>query len=194
MESLILSHSENWRLIAYAIIFFSLFIEGEAVIFIAFYLVHQGYIDFFDTTFFVLSGVFLNDVFWYYLGSFVNNDRLPFLKRFSRFISVIDANINKNPILTLTLSKFTYGFYRLTLMRARHAGISLRNFLKINFPISLAWIILVMGLSYALSESVLHLKKYIKFTEIGLMLAVLIFILASIATSKFSKKTLGKTP
>ncbi len=192
MESLILSHSESWRFIAYAVIFFSLFIEGEAVIFIAFYLVHQGYIDFFDTTFFVLSGVFLNDIFWYYLGSFVNNDNLPFLRRLSRFISVIDANIDKNPIFTLTLSKFTYGFYRLTLMRARHVGIPLRKFIKINFPISLTWIILVMGLSYALSESVLHFKKYIKFTEIGLMMAIFIFILTSVIVSRFSGKTLGK--
>lgn len=194
MESLILSHSESWRLMAYALIFLGLFIEGEMIIFVSFYLVHQGYLDFFDTSFFILSGVFLNDLFWYYTGTFVNGDRLPFLRHVSRFISVIDSNIAKNRILTLAVSKFTYGFYRLTLMRARHAGISAKEFIKINFPISLAWILLVMGLSYALSESILHLKKYVKFAEIGLMLAVFIFILTSIALSRLSEKTLRKAP
>lgn len=190
MESLILNHPESWRFAAYAIIFAALFIEGEAVIFIAFYLVHQGYLDFFDTTFFVLSGVFLNDVFWYYLGSFAIGEKLPFLRHISRFISVIDANLKRNPILTLVVSKFAYGFYRLTLMRTRYSGISLKNFIKINFSISLIWIILIMGLSYALSESILYFKEYIKFAETGLALAIFIFILASVAISRFSEKTL----
>lgn len=192
MESLILSHSESWKLAAYALIFLGLFIEGEMIIFISFYLVHQGYLDFFDTSFFVLSGVFVNDLFWYYMGTFVNSNRLPFLRHVSRFISVIDSNIAKNRILTFAVSKFTYGFYRLTLMRARHAGISAKEFIKINFPISLSWILLVIGISYALSESVLHLKKYVKFAEIGLGLAFLAFILASVVISKLSEKALEK--
>lgn len=192
METLILSHSESWRLAAYALIFLGLFIEGEMIIFVSFYLVHQGYLDFFDTSLFVLSGVFLNDLFWYYTGAFVNVNRLPFLRHVSRFISAIDSNIAKNRVLTLAVSKFTYGFYRLTLMRARHAGISVKEFIKINFPISLAWILLVMGLSYTLSESVLHLKKYIKFAEIGLGLAFLAFILASVIISKLSERVLEK--
>lgn len=194
MESLILNHPESWRFAAYAIIFAALFIEGEAVIFVAFYLVHQGYLDFFDTAFFVLSGVFLNDIFWYYLGSFANGEKLPFLRHLSRFMAIIDTNLKKNPVLTIIVSKFAYGFYRLTLMRVRYAGISLKNFIKINIPVSLTWIIAIMGLSYALSESILYLKKYIKFAETGLAVAILVFILASIAISRFSEKALGKTP
>ncbi len=192
MESLVLNHPENLRFVVYALIFIGLFIEGEAIIFVSFYLVHQNYLDFFDTLFIIALGVFLNDLFWYSLGSLAEKNKLPFPKRLSGFVSVIDGKIKKNPFLTLAVSKFAYGFCRLTMVRMRVLKIPLRDFIKINMPVSFAWITLIVGISYAFSSSILHLKKYIKFAEVGLALAILAFLLIGIIISRISEKTLEK--
>ena len=49
MESLLLQYIESWRVLWVSRIFFGMFFEGEGLLFAAFYLARQGYLDIGDT-------------------------------------------------------------------------------------------------------------------------------------------------
>ena len=57
-------------------------------------------------------------------------------------------------------------FYRITILRARPAGIPLHSFLKMDIPALFIWTATIAVLGYA-AESLVFFKEYIKFAEVG---------------------------
>lgn len=187
MESLILQDIAAWRFLAYTIIFIGMLFEGEVFLFTAFFLASGGYIDPMDTLFFVVAGTLSGDVLWYLVGPYA--EKIGFIKKIlSRVAGKIDDQLKKRPVFTILISKFIYGFHRPTLLRAKLAGISLRQFINIAFPASIAWIAAIAALAVLFSASIGLFKTYLKFAEIGLLIGIGIFILADYLISQFYRK------
>ncbi|MBI5004854.1 MAG: hypothetical protein HZC04_01550 [Candidatus Lloydbacteria bacterium] len=187
METLLL-HEPSWRFLTYFLVFIGMLFEGEIVLFTAFFLASSGVIDFYDTLFFVVSGVIIGDILWYFAGAYL--ERRGWIPACLRPASkTIDTHLSARPFATLLFSKFTYGLHRPTLLRAKEAGIDLYTFIKMEVAASLLWIIVVGICAVLFSAAIGLFKKYLRFAEIGLLISVSVFILLSrLANSYYKKK------
>lgn len=189
MESLFLSHIATLPFfVIYSVIFLGMVFEGETILFGAFFLAYEGYIDPYDTVFFVLMGTLIGNLLWYELGGRIHT--LPFMKKANRHLGALDNRLAHFPVSTLVLTKFTYGLHHITLLRAKPAGVKLRKFLKIDVTASLIWISAVAVVAIVFSASLDLLKTYVKFAEVGLLIAIAIFVIAMHFTSSSLKKEL----
>lgn len=188
MESFLLHGLESWRLFTYSVIFIGMLFEGEVVLFTAFFLASSGLIDFYDTSFFVVSGAIAGDILWYFAGSYLEKRELipACLRPASK---TIDAHLSSRPFATLLFSKFAYGLHRPTLLRAKEAGIDFYTFMKIEIVASLVWISVIGVCAVLFSEAIGLFKKYLRFAEIGLLISIGIFILLSHIVNNYYKST-----
>ena len=191
MESFILNNLNLYRPEIYLLLFIGLLLEGEAVLFAAFYLVHQSKLDIGDTVSVAIFGVLIGDTLWYFFGTLIS--KLPIIKKIiEKLPKDFDAFIRKRPNTSIIGSKFIYGFHRPTLIRLRDLKITYRNFLKADIPGALLWVLIVSVLSYFFSNSTPLLKEYLKYWEIGLAVSLIIFFLMTKLISKIIIKKVVK--
>ncbi len=176
--------------IAYLIVFFGMFFEGDALLFITGFLTHQGYFEFLPILATVLSGVFIGDNLWYRLGFWIKNSDNALKKWVERITQPFDAHIINNPLRTIFLSKFTYGFNHAILIRAGSLGIKWKKLEESDLLASFCWVLAVGGLGYASSASFSLFKHYIRFGEIALATGFGIFLLIEYIVTKKTKKKL----
>jgi membrane protein DedA with SNARE-associated domain len=191
MDNLILNNLDLWRPVIYSVLFVGLLLEGEAVLFTAVYLIHQGKLDPGDTIGIAICGVLIGDSLWYFSGTAISG--LPVIRKIiAKVPKDFDAFIGKRPKISIIVSKFIYGFHRPTLIRLKAVGVVYTNFLKADIPGALLWIAIVSALGYFFSSSTALLKEYFKYWEIGLAVSLIIFILISKLVSKFILKKVTK--
>ncbi|MFH0792280.1 MAG: VTT domain-containing protein, partial [bacterium] len=164
-------------------------LEGEIVFLVAIYYAYQGKIALLNTICVAMAGMFIGDILWYSFGSYL--DRIPFMKKYvDKIIAVLDMQIRKRPVVSIVFSKFTYGFHRLTLLRAKVVGVPLRTFMKIDAIGVIIWTFVIGNLVYILSASLPILKKSFRFAELGLALIAIIYFIIVYLISRYSKKVL----
>ncbi len=189
MEALILYGLSEWRILAYILIFIGMLLEGEIVFLVAIYYAYQGKLAFLNTICVAMAGMFIGDILWYSFGLYL--DHIPFVKKYiDKVIAILDMQIRKRPVVSIVFSKFTYGFHRLTLLRAKVVGVPLGEFMKIDAIGVIAWIFVIGNLVYILSASLPVLKKYFRFAELGLALVAIIYLVIVYLLSRYSKKVL----
>ncbi len=189
MEALILYGLSEWRILAYILIFIGMLLEGEIVFLVAIYYAYQGKIPLLNTICVATSGMFVGDILWYGFGSYL--DRIPFMKKYvDKVIVMLDRQIRKRPVVSIISSKFTYGFHRLTLLRARVVGVPLKKFMKIDAIGVISWIFVIGNLVYLLSASLPILKRYFRFAEFGMALIAIVYFIIVYMISRYSKKVL----
>lgn len=88
-------------------------------------------------------------------------------------------------MLAIIMSKFMYGFHRPTLFRLHAFGLRYRDFLRADVLAAFLWILVIGSLGYFFSSSFLLLKGYIRFSEIGLVAALLFIFFLFKFMSKF---------
>jgi len=191
MDSFVLHNLDLWRPWIYSVLFLGLLLEGEAILFTAFYLVHQGKLDLGDTIGIAICGVLIGDSLWYFGGSAISG--LPIIKKIvARLPKDFDAFIGKRPKISIIVSKFIYGFHRPTLIRLKEAGVVYSNFLRADIPGALLWLSIVSALGYFFSSSTALLKEYFKYWEIGLTVSLIIFFFLTKLISKLILKKVRK--
>lgn len=95
METIFLHYLETWRILAYALIFLGMVLEGEIILFSAFFLVHQGSLDFFDVLAMAYIGIIVGDILWYRFGKFFLKT-FPYLEKYvSKLTSYLDGELKK---------------------------------------------------------------------------------------------------
>ncbi len=189
MEALILYGLSEWRILAYMLIFIGMLLEGEIVFLIAIYYAYQGKIALLNTICVAMAGMFIGDILWYSFGSYF--DRISFIKKYIyRIAAILDTQISRRPVVSIVSSKFTYGFHRLTLLRAKVVGVPLRKFMKIDAIGVIIWTFVIGNLVYILSASLPILKKYFRFAELGLALIAVIYLVIVYLIFRYSKKVL----
>jgi membrane protein DedA with SNARE-associated domain len=179
-----LNSLELWRPVIYSVLFVGLLLEGEAILFAAAYLVHQGKLDPGDTIGIAICGVLIGDSLWYFSGTAISG--LPVIRKIiAKLPADFDAFIGKRPKTSIIATKFIYGFHRPTLIRLKALGVVYSNFLKADVPGALLWVSVVGALGYFFSSSTAILKEYFKYWEIGLAVSLIIFYVISKLISKF---------
>lgn len=191
MHTLILHNIETlWRPLIYLIVFTGILLEGDIILFSAFYLVHQRQLDMGDTIILVIIAAILADILWYSAGSIAQ--RKPWFRRLtSRVTKHLDDSIRLHPILSIIVTKFSYGMHRPVLLCLHSSGIGLKQFLKADIPGALLWVSVIGTLGYLFAASISILKRDLKYVEIGLLIAVILFIIIEKTISKRLRKKIG---
>jgi len=188
METLFIQHLYFLDWAIYPIIFIGMLLEGEAVLFAAFYLAHQGHLKPEIIILVALSGIFIGDILWYKLGARLEKSSAIARKIAAKVSKRLDKHLIKQPLTTIFISKFTYGIYHAVLLRAGALKIRFKTFLQAAISSSIIWFSLIGGLAYFSSVSMNLLKRYFKYGEIGLVVGIIIFFVITHFVSKISKK------
>lgn len=188
METLFIQYLYFLGWVVYLIIFIGMILEGEAVLFTAFYLAHQGHLRPEIVILVAMSGIFIGDILWYRLGGHLEKSSVIARKIAAKVSKRLDKHLIKQPLTTIFISKFTYGIYHGVLLRAGALKIRFKTFLRAVASSSLIWLALIGGLAYFSSVSMILLKRYFKYGEIGLVIGIIIFFIITHFISGFSKK------
>lgn len=188
----LLQFISSYPSLMYSLLFVGLLLEGEAVLFVAAFLAHQGYLNPGPTAFIAYLGTFLGDYLWYALGKKISkkDNRLAFwVQKVTKPLSSI---IPKHPEKALFLTKFMYGLHRATLIKIGMEKLASRRFIKADIPAVALWVTLVGFFAFLFSSSLKLVRHYLKYTEIILLLGILIFFLIGHISAKLLSKEILK--
>jgi membrane protein DedA with SNARE-associated domain len=189
---MILHYLTDHQTLGYLIIFIGTMVEGDILLFTAGFLTHQGYFDIGTVIFLVFSGVIIGDNLWYVLGELMRERE--YFKKFRHFIGNITDPFNEQlknrTARTIFISKFAYGLYRPILLKAGTLRLPFRQFIEADLMATFVWMFLIGGLGYLGSASFLLIRRYLRYTELTLLLGIAVFILISHIVTKISKKEL----
>jgi len=188
MESIFLHYITLLGGWSYVLIFIGMFIEGDAILFASFYLADLRYLN--PWTLFVVSvlGVIFGDMIWYQIGKHLEQKSAFFRKIAAKITKTLDKRLAKKPISTLCITKFTYGFHHAVLLRAGATKINFKKYFLIMSGAGLIWTTVIGGLALFSSLSIDLLKKYFKYGEIGLLIAIIVFFVIMHFISKIGNK------
>ncbi|MDE2001409.1 MAG: VTT domain-containing protein [Patescibacteria group bacterium] len=178
MQPLFLASLLAWKPAAYLILFIGMMVEGETVFFIAAFLTHQGYFSAVPIFITALWGMIIGDTLWYSLGYKIKRAKsLAFVGAWAeRIARPFDEHLRERPFHTIFISKFTYGFNRAIITRAGMLNLKWRNIEESDILATLVWLFIIGGLGYFSSASLAYFKNYIRYGEVGLLIAVILFI------------------
>lgn len=189
METILFHYVTTWRIVGYSIVFLGLLVEGDAILFAAAFLTHQGFFDLGDMILVVFSGVLVGDSLWYWLGRKLTVSSNFFLRRLNHIAARFDEHLRNRPLRTIFTSKFAYGFHHAVLIRVGFVGIEWKELMKVDIVATLLWIIAVGGLGYFSSAAFTGAKHYLRIAEIGVLIAfILFFVLEYFITQRVKEK------
>jgi len=172
----------------YVLIFIGMFVEGDAILFSAFYLASLGHLNVWALIAVAVIGVVLGDVIWYKLGVTLEKRSIFFRKIAAKITGPLDRRLAQKPISTLCITKFTYGIHHATLLRAGATKLSFKKYFFTMLGAGIFWTGVIGGLAYFSFISFDLLKKYIKYGEIGLLFGIIVFALISHFLSRAGNK------
>ena len=189
METLLFQYLLLWKPLGYFLIFIGLALEGDAALFIASFLTYHRFFDIGKFFLAAFSGSMVGDVLWYWLGYKINHSS-SFINKITNRIKFADDHLINRLSRTIFISKFIYGTHHLAILRAGALNINLKKLIKYNFLPTLIWILLIGGLGYLFGASFILIKKYVRFVEIGLLIALALFFIIERFIKKRSEKKL----
>lgn len=175
MESLIFSYLIEWEAFVYPLIFIGMIFEGDLILFISAFLIHQGILHPVPVIMTVLWGMILGDNLWYTLGLKFRNYYPSLNKWAEKLAQPFDEHLKNRPFRTVFLSKFTYGIGHAIFFRAGAIRIKWGKLEQSDILATIFWMIIVAGLGYFSSASFTYAKHYLRFGEIALLLGLIIF-------------------
>ncbi len=198
MEAFLIQHLPSWQPIAYIILFIGMMFEGDTFLFIAGYLAHEGYFALVPMLLTALWGIILGDNLWYSLGLKLRKSQSQktgwVLQSISgwaeRLAKPFDDHLRENPFRAIFIAKFTYGFNRAVITRAGMLNLRWKTIEESDILATLLWMAVVGGLGYFSSASLSYLKSYLRYGEVSLLVAVLIFFMIERFIATQSKKHL----
>lgn len=192
METLLPHYLAYWQPLGYIILFLGMMVEGDTVLFVAAYLTHAGYFALTPMLLTALWGMILGDNLWYTLGlKLRKSERLQFIAKWAEGLAQpFDEHLRENPFRTIFIAKFTYGFNRAVITRAGMLNLRWKKIEESDILATLLWMAIVGGLGYFSSASLSYLKSYIRYGEVGLLIAVVLFFLLERALANHSRKHL----
>lgn len=184
-----LHYLSEYQTLGFVIIFLGMMIEGDILLFTVGFLTHRGYFNIGLMLLVVSFGVLIGDNLWYIFGEMVNENSAS--GRFiTRVVKPFDEHLKKRTVWTIFISKFAYGLHRLTLLRAGMLRLPFKKFIEGDISASAVWIVIIGGLGYLSSASFFLIRRYLRYSEVTLFFALILFILISHLITHFSKKKL----
>jgi membrane protein DedA with SNARE-associated domain len=179
-------------LIAYLIVFFGMFIEGEGIILIASIFAWQGRLSWLLLAITIISGTILGDIAWYMLGKHLKGTRLGgwLDKIYEKPGNVIEKVITEHYGKFAILSKFMYFTTHPTVFLVGWHDYKFKKFLGITAYASIIWglAVLLIGYSFGYAISLIGFKKIMKRIEIfALIVFVALFVIERLIKKNFSR-------
>ncbi|MFH1129625.1 MAG: VTT domain-containing protein [Patescibacteria group bacterium] len=172
----------------YVLIFIGMFVEGDAILFTAFYLASLGDLNVWTLIAVAIIGVIFGDIIWYKLGEHLEKRSGFFRKIAAKITKPLDKRLAIRPISTLCITKFTYGIHHAVLLRAGATKLPFKKYIITMFCAAVFWTSVIGGLAYFSFVSFDLLKKYIKYGEIGLLFGIILFWIITHFLTKIGNK------
>jgi membrane protein DedA with SNARE-associated domain len=179
-----------WKPLGYILVFFGMVFEGDGVLFTAAFLTAEGFFDKGDMLITVFLSVIFGDMLWYWVGRRYISSFPRITGWVNRFAGPFDRHLTESPTRTLLLTKFAYGAHHAVLIRAGMSKMDFKKFIKSDLISIFVWVAIIGGLGYFSSVSLSYEKKYLRYAEIALLIALVLFFTAEHYIKKFSQKEL----
>lgn len=186
---MLLHYLIEYQTLGYILIFLLTPVAGDIALFTSGFLVYQGVFGWDKALLAILLGVAIGDNLWYVLGETIKEN--SYIGRLiKRLTEPFDEHLKNKTARTIFIAKFTYGLYQPILLKAGQLRLPFKEFLKGDSLASVVWIILVGGLGFVSGASFYIIRRYLRYTEISLLAAIVIFILISRLVANVSKRKL----
>ncbi len=163
--------------ISYLIICFAMFLENiippipsEIIMPLGGFYVNQGNLNFYILVIFGLIGTVLGTLPWYYLGRFLNEERLAnFVERKGKFLGITSSDLNKSKswfdkygVSLVFWGRLIPGIRTLISVPAGMESMPLRKFLVWTSLGSLIWVVLLSFSGYFFGEKYRDIESYLE--------------------------------
>jgi membrane protein DedA with SNARE-associated domain len=176
----------------YGFVFLGTVLEGELILLAAGFLAYIGALNFWLVLVFGFFGATLGDNIWFWIGA---RGGTPFLEKCGKFFFLTKKRINKAKAYfnnhgskTIFFSRFIFGTRISSAILAGALGMRQKKFLKSNVAGAGTWAIITVSLGYFFGNSFEVLRRYLKGTEIALLIlaavVLIILLLRFLLTSK----------
>lgn len=162
--------------ISYIILFFFMTIEGELALLIGIFVSELGYLPLPLTLLVALVAMYVGDYLWYWAGPYIEKF-LPH-RHIAKLLPFLDKGLKSRPTVTIMICKFIYFVNRFIILRARAVGLTPRQYMKADIIGGGIWFVLMSALGIIFSASYYLLKDYLRFAEVGLLLAIVLMGIA----------------
>lgn len=190
MESFIAHLVTLSPLLMYGGLFIGFMLEANTVLFSAMFLAQQGVLALGTLLPVALLGSMAGNILFYGIGYAAA--RKP--NRYTRITDVIskpfDHHLTDRPWRTIFLTKFVYGLNCAIIVRAGQLRMPVRRFLFIDMICTLLWLLIVGTIGFGSGTFVSITASDVKYAEIGLLVAIILFITINHFVSKKIKKKL----
>ena len=176
--------------IGYPALFLGAVLEGETVLLVAGFLIHQGYLHPLTAWLVASAGATFGDQLFFFLG-WRHADKLiaklpPHLRWPAGFGRTLVA---RHPTFVLLTMRFLVGMRMLLPALCGTARIPIRRFVAFNVATAALWAALFLVLGYLFGEAAKPILKRVQAAE---LILVLVLILIAVLYDYFSKKFLRK--
>src|SRR3989344_2755681 len=134
--------------LAYLILFFGMFIEGEVFFLTAAIFALEGFLNWWIILGVTFVGVILGDIAWYFLGRYSKDTRIGGWvgRKFNGYQEWLQENFETRYMRLAFLSKFLYYVNRLTPLLAGWQKMDFKKFFRIHLIAGTAWLLFVLVL------------------------------------------------
>jgi len=176
--------------ILYGVAFFGLILEGNTTLFTISFLAERGFFEVAYIAPIVVTATIVGNIFWYYVGRWSIKRPNLFVKVMNMISEPFDHHLVDNPLQTIFLTKFVYGLNCATIVRAGQLKMKFPLFLKNLMAASIPWIMVVGFFGY--SFGALITVTQIRYLEIVLLIAIVVFLIIKHYFSNYARKKLRK--
>jgi len=163
----------------YIIILLATFFAGEAILVLAGFLAHNGYLSFRLVVLVAFSGSLVSDQLYYFLGrskGLAYLDKYPSLKKKSERIRAL---MHRHQNLVIILFRFVYGIRSITPFIVGVSNVPPLKFLLLNAFGALTWAFTLTSLGYVFGHAAGLMLDDIKKYELIIMGFILLLALAA---------------
>lgn len=188
LESLFLNTLADWGWLAYLVIFFLLWVEGDMVVFASVYLAEDGYLSMAKLIPVLFLGTLTGDILWYRMGGTLAK-RFGWVAHWSaKITNPLHRLLTHKPHWAVFVSKFTYGLNKATLIWAGAHKVDFKKVILTELFTLICWLSVLGNLAYASAASSLYLKSYLKYAEVGLLVGIFLLFLVTHVLAWISQK------
>ena len=152
--------------------------EGETILMLGAYAVHQGYLSLWPLIACGAAAAFLADQFYFHLGRRKGAALMEKRPAMARHIALVNGFVSRHPVATVFLMRFAWGL-RIVLPATLGMGpMRAPVFAALSIPASLVWAAVVALFGLKLTQLVHGLVGHLRPYEHGLILAALVIALS----------------
>jgi len=165
----------------YIFSFLGALFEGTFIMLLAGVLYKLGYFNFWGLMAVLVSGYFLNGIFWYLLGKFGGQRILENwgkrLHMTKNIVEKLEEYFKEHSVKTLFITRITWGFGMFAFMIAGSFKMNFKKFLTVSLIATLVWVLCLVGIGYVFGASYKALSIVTKGIKLGLTITIFSLII-----------------